>query len=75
MPACLYVDDEGHAINILLSPTKGNAAVCETDAAEPSPRFRVDYELNPDRTLPITFAIAPPGGSYEVYTQGSARRR
>jgi len=70
-----YVDDEGHAINYLVSSPKENVAVFETDAAEHGPRFRLDYQLNPDRTLSITFSIAPPGGSYKVYTKGTARRK
>jgi hypothetical protein len=70
-----YVDDEGHAINYLVSSPKENVAVFETDAAEHGPRFRLDYQMNPDRTLAITFSIAPPGGSYKVYTKGSARRK
>ena len=70
-----YVDDEGHAINYLVSSPKDNHALFETDAAEHGPRFRLDYELNPDRTLSITFSIAPPGGYYKVYTKGTARRK
>ena len=70
-----YVDDEGHAINYLVTSPKENLAVFETDAAEHGPRFRLDYQLNPDRTLSITFSIAPPGGSYKVYTKGTARRK
>ncbi len=70
-----YVDDEGHAINYLVSSPGENIAVFETDAAEHGPRFRLDYHLNPDRTLSISFSIAPPGGSYKVYTQGTARKR
>ncbi len=70
-----YVDDEGHAINYLVSSPKENVAVFETDAAEHGPRFRLDYQLNPDRTLSIIFSIAAPGGSYKVYTKGTARRK
>lgn len=70
-----YVDDEGHAINYLVSSPKENVEVFETDAAEHGPRFRLDYQLNPDRTLSITFSIAAPGGSYKVYTKGTARRK
>lgn len=70
-----YVDDEGHAINYLVSFPKEDVAVFETEAAEHGPRFRLDYHLNPDRTLSIAFSIAPPGGSYKVYTQGTARRK
>jgi hypothetical protein len=44
-----YVDDEGHAINYLVSAPKENVAVFETDAVEHGPRFRLDYQLNPDR--------------------------
>ncbi len=70
-----YIDDEGHAINYLVTSPKKGVAVFETDAAEHGPRFRLDYQQNPDRTLTITFSIAAPGGSYKVYTRGTARRK
>jgi hypothetical protein len=70
-----YVDDEGHAINYLVTSPNENAAVFETDAAEHGPRFRLEYQLNPERTLSIVFSIAAPGGSYKVYTKGTARRK
>ncbi len=69
-----YVDNEGHAINYLVSSPKEGVAVFETEPAEHGPRFRLDYQQNPDRTLTITFSTAAPGGSYRVYTTGKARR-
>ena len=70
-----YVDNEGHAINYNVTFPKDGAAVFESDAAPKGPRYRLEYQLNADRTLTITFAIAMAGGEYQVYTRGGARRK
>ncbi len=70
-----YIDNEGHEINYRVAFPKNGSAVFESDAAQEGPRYRLDYELNPDRTLTITFSIAPPGQAYQVYTKGTARRK
>jgi hypothetical protein len=70
-----YVDNEGHAINYLVtSPGKGKA-VFESAESKTGPRYRLDYELNADRALTITFSIAMPGTTYTVYTRGTAHRK
>lgn len=70
-----YVDNEGHEINYRLTFPKPDTAVFETAASEKSPRFRLEYQLAKDGTLAIIFSIAPPGGAYQVYTKGAARRK
>ena len=70
-----YVDNEGHEINYRVSFPKEGVAVFETDPALHGPRYRLEYLLNPDRTLTITFLVAPPGGDYKVYTKGDARKK
>ncbi len=70
-----YVDNEGHAINYLVTLPKEGMARFETDASQQGPRFRLEYQLNADRTLTVTFSMAPPGGAFQVYTKGSVRKR
>ncbi len=70
-----YVDNEGHEINYRLAFPKNWLAVFESEASQKAPRFRLEYELNPDKTMTVTFSFAPPGGTYQVYTKGSVRRK
>ena len=51
-----------------------DAVVFETDSAQPGPRFRMTYELKADGTLANVFWIAPPGGEFKVYVQGTLKR-
>jgi hypothetical protein len=70
-----YIDNEGHDINYRVQCPKEGVAVFESEAAQPGPRFRLEYQLNTDRTLTITFSIAMPGSEFSVYTKGTARRK
>jgi hypothetical protein len=70
-----YVDNEGHDIYYLVAAPHGGYVVFESDRSEKGPRYRLEYLLNPDRTLTITFSIAPPGAEFKVYTKGLARRK
>jgi len=70
-----YVDNEGHDINYLVAAPHGGYVVFESDRSEKGPRYRLEYLLNPDRTLTITFSMAPPGAAFKVYTKGVARRK
>lgn len=70
-----YIDNEGHDINYRVAFPKEGAVVFESDASPKTPRYRLEYQLNPDRTLTIIFSIAPPGGALQVYTKGAARRK
>jgi len=70
-----YIDNEGHDINYRIQCPKEGVAVFESESAQPGPRFRLEYQLNADRTLTITFSIAMPGGDFSVYTKGTAWRK
>ena len=71
----MYFDNEGHVIPYSLSfSQKPDAVVFETDSAQPGPRFRMTYELRPDGTLANVFWIAPPGGEFKVYVQGTLKK-
>ena len=70
-----YIDNEGHDINYRIQCPKEGVVIFESEASQPGPRFRLEYELNADRTLTITFSIAMPGNDFSVYTKGTARRR
>jgi hypothetical protein len=70
-----YLDNEGNTINYLVSFPKEGSAVFESDLSVKGPRFRLEHQLNADRTMTIVFSSAPPGGSYQVYTKGTARRK
>lgn len=72
----VYFDNEGHVIHYTVAfPQAPNSAVFETDSAQQGPRFRMTYELKSDKGLENTFWIAPPGGEFKVYVQGSLRRK
>lgn len=72
----IYFDNEGHVISYAVTmPNKGNAALFETDAGQPGPRFRLTYELKAAGLLENVFLIAPPGGAFKVYVQGSLRKK
>jgi hypothetical protein len=70
-----YIDNEGHDINYRIQCPKEGVAVFESEASQSGPRFRLEYQLNTDRTLTITFSIAMPGSEFSVYTKGTARRK
>lgn len=72
----VYFDNEGHVISYAVTfPKEGDAAVFETEAGQPGPRFRLTYELNADGLLDNVFWIAPPGGEFKVYVRGSLRKK
>jgi hypothetical protein len=68
-----YWDNEGHIIQYSIK-TEASRATFESDAAAPGPRFKLVYEAQSDG-LAISFFIAPPGGSYQPYVKGVARRK
>jgi hypothetical protein len=74
-PRAIYFDNEGHTIHYTVTvPEKGPAVVFETPTGEPGPRFRLTYELRPDSTLLVEFAIAAPGQPLTPYTTGVLKR-
>jgi hypothetical protein len=68
-----YWDSEGHTIHYRVATTEGQAVF--TSEEGPGPRFRLTYRKNPDATLRIVFEIAPPGGDFKTYLEGSAHRK
>jgi hypothetical protein len=72
----VYFDNEGHVISYLVTfPQKPNAALFESEAGPPGPRFRLTYELGADGVLENVFWIAPPGGDFKVYVRGSLKKK
>ncbi len=70
-----YVDNEGHAIHYLVTLPKDGHVMFESEASQKGPRFRLEHQLYADRSMTITFSIAMPGGEFQVYTKGVARRK
>ncbi len=68
-----YWDNEGHTIQYSIK-TEAGRVTFESDAAVPGPRFKLVYEAQ-GNALAITFFIAPPGGAYQRYVSGVARRK
>jgi hypothetical protein len=68
-----YWDNEGHTIHYRVATGEGQAVF--TSEEGPGPRFRLTYRKNPDATLKIVFDIAPPGGEWKTYLEGSAHRK
>lgn len=72
----VYFDNEGHVINYSVSfPGQANAAVLETEAGQPGPRYRLTYELAASGALENVFWIAPPGGDFKAYVQGTLKKK
>lgn len=72
----IYFDNESHVINYsVMFPQKADSAIFETDPAQKGPRFRMTYELAPDRTLKNVFLIAAPGEDFKVYVQGTLKKK
>jgi hypothetical protein len=68
-----YWDNEGHTIHYRVATAEGQAVF--TSEEGPGPRFRLTYRKNPDVSLRIVFEIAPPGGEFKTYLEGSAHRK
>jgi hypothetical protein len=66
----IYFDSEGHVIHYNIV-TKPNAAVFESDASQPGPRYRLSYTRAGD-TLTGEFEVAPPGGEFKSYLSWSS---
>jgi hypothetical protein len=72
----IYFDNEGHVIQYAVSfPQSAHSVVFETAPALPGPRFRMTYALKADGWLENVFWIAPPGGEFKVYVQGSLKKK
>jgi hypothetical protein len=71
----VYFDNEGHVIRYVVLPgSRSNSVAFESDAMQPGPRYRLDYDLDDKGELTIAFSIAPPGQPFKTYTKGTARK-
>jgi len=71
-----YFDNEGHVIHYRVSfPGKANAVVFESEPGPPGPRYRLTYELGASGALENVFWIAPPGGEFKAYVQGTLKKK
>jgi hypothetical protein len=72
----IYFDNEGHVINYLVSfPGKIGAVNFETDPSQKGLRFRLEYEINPDKSMRVDFLMAPPGGDLKLYAHGTMKKK
>ncbi|MCP3100042.1 hypothetical protein LZ198_14290 [Myxococcus sp. K15C18031901] len=71
-----YFDNEGHVIQYgvraLDSPPGAEFVTAEGTGG---PRFRLTNLRTSDDTLLVRFEVAPPGGAFRTYLEGTARRR
>jgi hypothetical protein len=72
-PHAIYFDSEGHVIRYNVSFPAANAAVFESESAQPSPRFRLSYVLD-GKILKGRFEVAPPNAEYKTYLSWQAER-
>jgi lysophospholipase L1-like esterase len=72
-PQAIYFDSEGHVIRYSISFPTENAAVFESDASQPGPRYRLSYVLV-GNTLNGKFEIAPPNQEFKTYLEWKSQR-
>jgi hypothetical protein len=68
-----YWDDEGHVIRYAVR-AEGDTVTFESVPGVPGPRFRLVYVRRGSDRVEVTFSIAPPGGDFQPYVSGLARR-
>jgi hypothetical protein len=73
----LYTDNEGHTIHYAVTATAEPRGVAFLSDEMPGmPRFRMNYRLDPDASVHVSFEIAPPGSSeFKMYAEGAGRRK
>jgi hypothetical protein len=69
----IYFDNEGNTIKYKVS-FSDNSVVLTSELSANAPRFRLTYASIDNRTVNITFEIAPPQspGTFKVYVSGKA---
>ncbi len=67
-----YWDNEGHAIHYTVTTEPGSATFVSDG---PGPRFRLTYSAKSADKVAIKFEIAPPGGEFKTYLEGTARKK
>jgi hypothetical protein len=68
-----YWDNEGHVIRYAVR-SEGDRVTFESVPGVPGPRFRLVYVRRGSDGVEVTFSIAPPGGDFQPYVSGLARR-
>jgi hypothetical protein len=73
--AAIYFDSEGHVIHYTVTIPEPNAAVFESDPAQPGPRFRLTHKVT-GRRMETKFEIAAPGQTnYQTHISGVSTRK
>ena len=70
----IYWDNEGHIIHYTIK-ADGKQAVFLSEGDASGPRYRLTYENTGPGKVDIKFEVAPPGKEFQMYLQGSARRK
>ena len=73
----VYLDVEGHVIeySVTRAPEAERVEFLSDELAG-SPRYRLTYAMQPDSTVLVSFAVAPPGSAeFRTYIEGKSRRR
>jgi hypothetical protein len=68
-----YWDNEGHVIRYAVR-AEGDDVTFESVPGLPGPRFRLVYVRRGSDAVEVTFSVAPPGGNFQPYVSGLARR-
>jgi hypothetical protein len=71
--AATYWDNEGHVIRYAVR-FDGRSATFESEPGSPGPRFRLVYTRREADQVEVAFSIAAPGGDFQAYVTGLARR-
>jgi hypothetical protein len=69
-----YFDNEGNVIHYAISFAVHKVVFESDDPSNPA-KFRLTYELKPDGTINIDFAIASPGKPFQTCLSGVAKRK
>ena len=72
-PHAIYFDSEGHVIRYNVSFPAANAAIFESESAQPGAHFRLSYVLD-GKVLKGKFEVAPPSADYKTYLSWEAER-
>jgi hypothetical protein len=73
-PHAIYWDNEGHMIQYeVAADGKSAAFVSQSDGA--GPRYRLTYKSTGPDKVSIRFEVAAPGKPFQVYVEGTARKK
>jgi hypothetical protein len=71
-----YYDSEGHVIRYAILIGGPEEVIFLSEASSSSPRYRLTYQLAPDKNVKGKFEIAPPGApeAFKVYLSWAIRK-